>query len=263
MADNSTERSPHSFWYFWSKALWNGAKESWETGFGRTLEVAAILLPIGIIALRLYHTHHSTFDLFSVEDNMNLWIALIPPLVGLAWFLSHVFRQPYKIYKEQFESHQSELKEIESFHQKMIDKASESLAERRRKIDELEKNLARGSVGDRLVLNKIKSKESLGFYLADLRFRINTVKQINEFNYGGDIQEKVEEESKRILLRGSQLLYQNLTSSEAEFFNEAKAQPLPEPNQWSPQIHQANNLKRHINMLQSKYNELKRIIDKI
>jgi hypothetical protein len=36
---------------------------------------------------------------------MNYWVAISPLGVGAAWFLFHVFRQPYKIYKEQHDEY--------------------------------------------------------------------------------------------------------------------------------------------------------------
>jgi hypothetical protein len=105
--------APHSFCKFWSKAVWEGAKNSWA-GFGKAIEIAGLFLGLGLLEVRHLHTANKDFDVANGEEFVNFWVAVSPSIVGFTWFLFHIFRQPYLIYKKQFEKHESKIKEKES-----------------------------------------------------------------------------------------------------------------------------------------------------
>jgi len=104
MAEKSSKKHPRSFWTFWGSAFWQGAKKSRE-GFGAAIELATVFLGLGLLWLVWYSKHHPNFNIANGEEFVNYWVAILPLAIGFTWFIGHVFYQPYKAYREQFDHH--------------------------------------------------------------------------------------------------------------------------------------------------------------
>jgi hypothetical protein len=209
----------HSFCKFWRIAISEGATKSWETGFGKAIEIGALLLAIGLFGVKQYHKNHNTFDVSIGEEFVNYWVAILPLFAGGLWFLFHIFRQPYEIYKKQFTDHQEEIEEKDL-------KINEMSAE----IIILQGKLAEKSEADKLVIAKQAAKELLGFRLRALEYRLQESRELNNYEFEGERKAKQWEATSRVFEETETCLRKHLTEAEGALFYIAKSAPIQEIN---------------------------------
>jgi len=108
MPEKPLEKRQRSFWSFWGEAVKIGWEESREK-FGVVVDITLFLTAVGLFVLAWYSKRHGNFNRERSEANMSYWFAVIPVGLWLMWFVYHVFKAPYEIYKRLSEKYESDL----------------------------------------------------------------------------------------------------------------------------------------------------------
>lgn len=255
---------PHSFIRFWLLVVWKGAKKSRE-GFGIGIEIAAVVLGIGLLFLRHLSKQRSNFDLTKSEESVNFWIAISPFGAALAWLLFWIFRQPYKIYREQFEKNEAEKQRHREEKQSLEDQCVAQIAAKLARIKELEDKLAEKSEADNLVIKRQLAKQVLGNDLLYLQIRLDAASKVSQFGFNGEIKEKEDKAIDEIVTQIQDHLETHLTLSEANMFKIARGPALPDTFPAGSVVFTPGMRDWHINVnyLAAKLDALKKIIEKL
>ena len=110
-------RKPHSFCKFW----WLCIKEAWSESrekFGLLVDILLFIAAILLVLFVRYSRNHSQFNADKENGAVSYWFAVIPAGLWILWFLYHVPKASYKMYREQFNKTGAEIEQKESrFHE--------------------------------------------------------------------------------------------------------------------------------------------------
>ena len=102
-------KDPYSSSKFWGLCMveaWTKSREK----FGLLIDILLWLSAFLLFVFAWYSKHHPQFDKTKENDAVSYWLAIIPAALWIAWFLYHVPKASYKIYREQYLKHVRELK---------------------------------------------------------------------------------------------------------------------------------------------------------
>jgi hypothetical protein len=237
-------RKPTSFCKFWLLAGFEGAKKSRE-GFGLGIEIAAVVLGIGLLVLRQYSKEHPNFSLTNGEEFVNFWVAISPFGIALAWLLFHIFKQPYKIYRDEAD-------------RRIVEREAAEMV-----IKELNAKLSEKSEADKLVTSRQMAKEFIGYHLLSLHNRRNEALGISRLEFEGELQKKEWEKTSELFERIRESLGKYLTSAESSIFLMAMPAALKNPDKYDSHTYKTMEWQWHVNYIEAKINELKKIVEKL
>lgn len=112
MSETNTQKS-HLFWKFW----WLCIKEAWAESrekFGLLIDILLFITAILWVLFVWYSRHHQQFDVDKENGTVSYWFAIVPAGLWVLWFLYHVPKASYNIYKEQFDKNRAEIEQKES-----------------------------------------------------------------------------------------------------------------------------------------------------
>jgi hypothetical protein len=112
-------------------------------------------------------------------------------------------------------------------------------------------------------LDKSIAKAALGSWLERLRICRNEVREVSGYGYNKDVAKEKTEKINQLASEVSDSLNRHLGFAEAEMFAGAKPAPLSEPQTYDMFTEGQQTRQWHLNVLDVKYAELKKIIERL